>query len=53
MQEQRDALKASRPCSSFFVFNPEVFRELIFDVGVRPDLDKRLREDTSGTTFFK
>ena len=53
MQEQRDALKASGPCSSFFVFKPELFRELSIDVGVRPDLDKRLRSDTSGTTFFK
>ncbi|MEA5598252.1 hypothetical protein [Rivularia sp. UHCC 0363] len=52
MQEQRDALKASSPCSSFFVFNPELFRELSIDVGVRPDLDKRLREDTNGTTNF-
>ncbi|MGC1395929.1 MAG: hypothetical protein WA828_16855 [Coleofasciculaceae cyanobacterium] len=53
MQEQREALKASGPCSSFFVFKPELFREFSIDVGVRPDLDKRLREDTSGTTFFK
>jgi hypothetical protein len=35
------------------LFNPDSMRYVTIQVGERPDLDKRLREDTTGATFFK
>jgi hypothetical protein len=40
-------------CSPGALFRPEMYQTLTIDTGRRPDLDKRLREDKTGATFFK
>jgi hypothetical protein len=35
------------------LFNPDSMTYATLQVGVRPDLDRRLREDKTGTIFFK
>lgn len=52
-QEQQAALTALGLCSPSSLFRPDRGRGLSIDVGVRPDLDERLRNDTSGATFFE
>lgn len=53
-QAERDRLTASGDCSPGALFKPNyMWRSISIDTGKRPDLDKRLREDKTGTTFFK
>jgi hypothetical protein len=40
-------------CSPSALFRPDMYQTLVIDTGRRPDLDKRLREDKTGVTFFK
>ncbi len=40
-------------CSPGALFRPEMYQTLTIDTGKRPDLDRRLREDKTGATFFK
>ncbi len=40
-------------CSPGAIFRPDMYQTLTIDTGRRPDLDKRLREDKTGTTLFK
>jgi hypothetical protein len=40
-------------CSPGALFRPDMWQSVSIDTGVRPDLDQRLREDKTGTTFFK
>jgi hypothetical protein len=40
-------------CSPGALFRPDMYQTLTIDAGKRPDLDKRLREDKTGTTLFK
>jgi hypothetical protein len=47
----RAAAKQMGMCPA--LFNPDSMRYVTIQVGSRPDLDKRLREDTTGATFFK
>ena len=50
-QAQRDEATAAGECSPGSLFKPT--GTMTVDTGRRPDLDKRLREDKTGTTFFK
>jgi hypothetical protein len=54
-QKERDSIRAGAKqmgmCPA--LFNPNSMRSAQLEVGRRPDLDKRLREDTTGATFFK
>jgi hypothetical protein len=54
-QKERDSIRAGAKqmgmCPA--LFNPNSMRSVQLEVGRRPDLDKRLREDTTGATFFK
>jgi hypothetical protein len=54
-QKERDGMRASAKqmgmCPA--LGNPDQMRYVVIQVGARPDLDKRLREDTTGATFFK
>jgi hypothetical protein len=59
-QAQRDQATAApltdgfcSPSALFDPNNPETLRSLSIDTGIRPDLDKRLREDKTGATFFQ
>ena len=52
-QAQRDAAIAAGECSGGGVFKPSMVGTMTVDTGTRPDLDKRLREDKTGATFFK
>jgi hypothetical protein len=59
-QAQRDQAMAApvadgfcSPSALFDPNNPETLRSLSIDTGIRPDLDKRLREDKTGATFFQ
>jgi hypothetical protein len=56
-KEQRDRAIAAPikdgHCSPGAIFRPNTFLTRSIDTGKRPDLDKRLREDKTGTTFFK
>jgi hypothetical protein len=56
-QAQQDQVTASASegggCSPGALFRPEMYQSLTIDTGTRPDLDKRLREDKTGATFFK
>jgi len=52
-QEERDGLTAQGLCSPSSLFRPDVWRTVTVDTGTRSDLDRRLREDTSGATLFK
>jgi hypothetical protein len=56
-KEQRDRAMAAPIsdgyCSPGAIFRPNTFLTRNIDTGRRPDLDKRLREDKTGTTFFK
>jgi len=52
-QAERDRVTAAGECSPSSLFKPDIWRSVTVDTGTRPDLDKRLREDTSGNTFFK
>jgi hypothetical protein len=47
----RAAAKQAGMCPA--IFNPDSMRSANLEVGKRPDLDKRLREDKTGATFFK
>jgi hypothetical protein len=40
-------------CSPGALFRPDMYQTMTIDTGKRPDLDKRLREDKTGTTLFK
>jgi hypothetical protein len=40
-------------CSPGAIFTPNAWKSVTIDTGKRPDLDKRLREDKTGTTLFK
>jgi hypothetical protein len=54
-QAEQDTIKASAKqmgmCPA--LFNPDSMRYVTIQVGSRPDLDQRLREDTTGATFFQ
>lgn len=54
-QAEQDAIRASAAqmgmCPA--LFNPNSMRYATIQVGVRPDLDQRLRADTTGATFFR
>jgi hypothetical protein len=54
-KEEQNRIKASAKemgmCPA--LFNPNSMRSVNIQVGARPDLDKRLREDKTGATFFK
>jgi hypothetical protein len=56
-QAQQDQVTASASegggCSPGALFRPEMYQSMTIDTGRRPDLDKRLREDKTGATFFK
>lgn len=56
-QAQQDQVTASASegggCSPGALFRPDMYQSLTIDTGKRPDLDKRLREDKTGATFFK
>ncbi len=56
-QAQQDQVTASAidggGCSPGALFRPDMYQSLTIDIGTRPDLDKRLREDKTGATFFK
>jgi hypothetical protein len=55
-KEQRDAITALGDCSRSALLdpnNPETWRTVSIDTGVRPDLDRRVREDKTGATFFR
>jgi hypothetical protein len=53
-QAERNERMAMGECSPDSLFNPKR-GDMTFtiDTGTRPDLDKRLREDKTGATFFK
>jgi hypothetical protein len=56
-KEQRDRAMAAPindgHCSPGAIFRPNELLTRSIDTGKRPDLDKRLREDTTGATLFK
>jgi hypothetical protein len=56
-QAQQDQVTASLAdgvgCSPGALFRPNMWESVSIDTGTRPDLDKRLRDDKTGTTFFK
>jgi hypothetical protein len=52
-QEQREKITAAGYCPPGGLFRPNTHTTRSIDTGKRPDLDKRLREDKTGATFFK
>jgi hypothetical protein len=54
-QKERDGIRAGAKqmgmCPA--LFNPNSMRSVQLEVGRRPDLDQRLREDKTGATFFQ
>jgi hypothetical protein len=54
-QKERDGMRASAKqmgmCPA--LANPDQMSYVVIQVGARPELDKRLREDKTGATFFK
>ncbi len=54
-QRERDMIRAGAKqmgmCPA--LFNPDSMRYVVIQVGARPELDKRLRADKTGATFFK
>ncbi len=52
-QAERDRVTADVGCSAGSLFRPDMYQTLTIDTGTRPDLDKRLRADKTGTTLFK
>jgi hypothetical protein len=40
-------------CSPGALFRPDMWKSVIIDTGKRPDLDQKVRDDKTGTTFFQ
>jgi hypothetical protein len=52
-QAERDRRTAEGDCSYSSIYKPNGPVTLSVDTGRRPDLDRRVREDKTGATFFK
>jgi hypothetical protein len=52
-QAERDSRTAAGDCSYSSIYKPKGAVTLTIDTGTRPDLDKIVREDKTGKTFFQ
>ena len=52
-QEYRDLVSSQDSCGVNYGFAGGGLSSITIEVGKRPDLDARLREDTTGATFFR